>query len=267
MDTYDYWIARAQRSAAQAYNSQEKRTATYLKAYRGAYADLEKETAALYAKLSRNGKLSLTELYKYNRYKVYLREVKGICSHLARGEIKFMDSSFAGLYEEVYRATGKIGGIDFTKVPKKTLAKVLEHPWSGENYSSRVWANRDLLVRHASQTVVRGAVKGQSITDMSRELRGHVESSAYNARRLIRTESMHFINQGQIDGYKRLGIKEVNILIAEDERLCDECRENAAGNPYPVEEAQLLLPTHPNCRCTYAPTRAAIDSALESLLA
>jgi len=252
VDSFKYWHDRAQRAAAATYNSQEKRTAAYLAAYRDVYDDLEKETAALYAKLNRNGKLSLSELYKYDRYKTYMKQVEGICDRLAKGEVAFADKSFSKLYQDVFKATVKIGGLEFDRIPLKTMERILQHPWSGENYSERIWANRDHLVRNARQTVIRGVVKGDSITNMTNELRSHVEGSAFNARRLIRTESMHFINQGQLDGYKRLGIDEVTILVAEDERTCDECMAND-GRVVKMDEAELLLPVHPLCRCTFVP--------------
>ena len=264
MDSFEYWHERSRRAAARAYNSLEKKTAAYLAAYRDAYDDLAKETAALYAKLTRAGELKLSELYKYQRYQVYMKQVEGVCDKLALGELAFADKSFAGVYQDVFKATVKIGGIDFSRIPAKTMDKILQHPWSGENYSERIWANRNVLVRNTRQTVIRGVIKGDSITKMTNELQSRVEASAFNARRLIRTEAMHFINQGQLDGYKRLGIDEVVILVADDERTCVECMLND-GKVVKMDEAELLLPAHPLCRCTYTPTQKSIDSALERL--
>jgi SPP1 gp7 family putative phage head morphogenesis protein len=252
MDRFEYWHERSRRAAARAYNGLEKKTAAYLVAYRDAYDDLAKEAASLYAKLTRNGKLSLSELYKYDRYMKYMKQVGGICDRLARGEIAFADKSFSGLYQDVFKETVKIGGIELDRIPAKTMDKILQHPWSGENYSQRIWANRDHLVRNTRQTVIRGVVKGQSITSMTDELQNRVEASAFNARRLIRTESMHYINQGKLDGYRKFGIEKVTILVAEDERTCDECMAND-GRFIKIDEAELVLPVHPLCRCTYTP--------------
>ena len=252
MDSHAYWIERTQRAAARAYNSQEKRTAVFLKAYRDAYEAMEREVAALYAKAARGDKLTLTELYKYQRYEKFMNEVSGICDELAGQERRFAKASFTRLLKTSYADIGQLFGAEFTTLPKKTIDTMLQYPWSGANYSQLVWENRDLLVRNARKTIVRGAVRGDSVTSMTRELRKKVESSAYNARRLIRTESMHFIHQGHLVAYRELGIDQVEIIVAEDERTCDECMAHN-GEILSVEEADLYLPVHPQCRCTFAP--------------
>ena len=264
MDSYTYWLERTQRAAARAYNSQEKKTVIYLNAYKDAYKSLEKETAALYARASGGGNLTLSELYKYKRYEAFMNEVAGICDELAGQEIQFTRPAFAGLYTRAYDDIGQLFGVDFEKISKQTVDAALKYPWSGTNYSENIWENRNLLVKNVRKTIIRGAVKGESISAMTHNLRDKVESSAYNARRLIRTETMHFIHQGHMDAYRRLGIDEVYVIVAADERLCSECMAND-GRVFTLAEAELLLPAHPNCRCTYAPTEKAIMEALKRI--
>jgi hypothetical protein len=43
----------------------------------------------------------------------------------------------------------------------------------------------------------------------------------------------------------------VDIFTAGDEFVCDECEEIADEGPYSVDEADDLLPVHPNCRCAF----------------
>lgn len=45
----------------------------------------------------------------------------------------------------------------------------------------------------------------------------------------------------------------VNVLTAGDDRVCDDCDQIAAQGPYDLEEAQGLIPSHPNCRCAFVP--------------
>jgi hypothetical protein len=58
--------------------------------------------------------------------------------------------------------------------------------------------------------------------------------------------------------------EEVNVQTAGDDRVCDICNEIAADGPYTVDEADELLPVHPNCRCSPVPALA--DPAQLSLL-
>jgi SPP1 gp7 family putative phage head morphogenesis protein len=252
MNGIAYWAARAQRAAAAAYVTQEARTAAFLRAYNDAYDDLLKETTALYAKYAAEGELSLTELYRYDRYSKYLDQVKGICIRLGEREGRFATLSFEKLYVGGINDISDLFSLEFSKVPQKTLKAILDFPWSGANYSTRIWQNMDKLINDLNQTMIRGVVKGQPVSQMVAALKDSMGSAAYDARRLIRTESMHFINQGHLDGYKRLGVTQVDILVAQDERTCPICR-NLEGGPYDINEAQLILPTHPQCRCTFVP--------------
>ena len=45
----------------------------------------------------------------------------------------------------------------------------------------------------------------------------------------------------------------VNVLTAGDDDVCENCEEIAAAGPYEFEEAEELLPAHPNCRCAVVP--------------
>lgn len=254
-----YWSGRTQRAAHGLYTSQEEKTAAYLSTYTKAYNDIEKETAALYAKYSYEGKLPLSELYRYERNTKYIEQLKKICADLGASEGAIMKTSFESLYQSAMKDVMKGFGIDFGKISQKQMDQILNHPWSGADYSSRLWKNKDDLINKLSQTVTRGSIQGKSITEMTRELRDHIETSAYNARRLIRTESMHFINQGQLDGYRKSGVTQVEILTAADERRCPECGA-LDGQIVDIKEADTVLPVHAQCRCTYCPVIATMNT-------
>jgi hypothetical protein len=51
----------------------------------------------------------------------------------------------------------------------------------------------------------------------------------------------------------RIGAAFVNVLTAGDDRVCDVCDDIAAEGPYSLDEAQGLIPAHPNCRCVFVP--------------
>jgi hypothetical protein len=53
-----------------------------------------------------------------------------------------------------------------------------------------------------------------------------------------------------------LGGNLVNIVTAGDDDVCDECQDISDEGPYSLDEAEGLIPAHPNCRCAFAPSRA-----------
>lgn len=87
------------------------------------------------------------------------------------------------------------------------------------------------------------------------------------ARVLARTEVIRAHAEGQLDGFGKLGIEEVEgeveWLTAGDERVCPDCVA-LSGQIFTIEEARGLIPLHPQCRCAWKPV---ISKALRSMAA
>ena len=70
------------------------------------------------------------------------------------------------------------------------------------------------------------------------------------ARVIARTEVIHAHAEGQLDGFKKLGIDEVSAevewLTAGDAKVCEQCA-SMEGMRYKIDEAHGLIPLHPNC--------------------
>lgn len=112
--------------------------------------------------------------------------------------------------------------------------------------------------------VYRGVNKAFStIRPRALALTHHAVVKAYNKAKLITYKEA---------GYSKVGIdpeylpamfardrnyeddpEMVNILTAGDGYVCEECEEIAANGPYDIDEADGLIPAHPNCRCAFVP--------------
>lgn len=46
---------------------------------------------------------------------------------------------------------------------------------------------------------------------------------------------------------------EMDVMTAMDDLVCRKCNDIAEDGPYSLEEAESLIPAHPNCRCVYVP--------------
>jgi hypothetical protein len=60
-----------------------------------------------------------------------------------------------------------------------------------------------------------------------------------------------------------IGAEYVNTLTAGDDLVCQVCEDISEEGPYSLDEAQGLIPAHPNCRCAFVPalTRAQVAEA------
>lgn len=152
-------------------------------------------------------------------------------------------------YRGCYDVQSILGiGFNVAKVDTRMLQRILEHPWSGKNYSQALWENTDKLAILARREITLGFMSGSSVQKMAKEIDDIMGKGRYAAERLVRTESSYFSNQGELASYRELGITEYTYLGGG----CEICQE-LNGHSFPVEQAEPgvnLPPMHPNCKCT-----------------
>lgn len=76
----------------------------------------------------------------------------------------------------------------------------------------------------------------------------HVNKDAYTTM-VARTETQRALNNGRVYGYQQSNIAKTLKWVT-NPGACEFC-EPHSGEIYSVEEAQDVLPAHPNCRCTW----------------
>ncbi len=181
-------------------------------------------------------------------------------SKLAEKFGKSMDKFLPKAYEDFYYRNlfeiGKKRGLDSipVKVDSKKLSDVLRTPWSGKNYSDRIWANQEKLAKVLNNEVVSAMHRGSSIDKVSQIVMQKLNVGMSNARRLVRTELNYVGNRAALDSIKDSGMKYYRFIATLDRRTSTVCREHD-GKIYPVEDGSPgtnMPPLHPRCRSTIA---------------
>lgn len=157
----------------------------------------------------------------------------------------FYKSSF-----DLQQGTGL--GQHIGQVDDATLRQVLDYPWSGANFSERIWRNTEQLKVELKNTLSQGLTRGDSVDVMARKLAKRMDVSHSAAKRIIATESANIHGQAQLAAYEKAGIEEYQLLATLDKRTSAICQEMdkkvfkvadaAVGENYP--------PFHPWCRTT-----------------
>ena len=220
--------------------------------YKKSLKEINAITDELYRKYSDGSELSISELYKYDRYKQYQAELTRIINDLGTLEQSFTQQNLLDVYTEVSNKTIdeiKQRGINisFTKISAEQVNKSMNYPWSGADYSSRIWDNKKKLITNLQQTVTKGIIEGKSNTAMAKDLKARMDKGAYECRRLVRTETQHIVNSATHDTYSKAGINKVEILVSGNDNMCDECME-LDGKIWDIDDAPML-PMHANCSC------------------
>ena len=251
-----YWENRVARRTTAYFSNADNVSKAIKKVYVSNYNQLQKEIALIYKKYLKTGKGA----YKATYVKQVMTNIDPNLTKLFLKQNKEMKVLFGNTYQnEFYNAIFDLGkgGLQysFTPLNSKALAKVLTYPWSGADFSERIWDNRAKLVRNLKQNITQGLVQGQGFPEMTRNLAKRMNVSYAQANVLVRTETQYFMNQAQRDSYIEAGIDKYQYTAAMEKNTCAVCasldgqvfllRNAVVGVNYPV--------MHPDCRCGTIP--------------
>ena len=212
----------------------------------------------------------------------YLKELENASARVHVNRLEFMNTQLEAAARLLYNSTenglkGLLGdiyedtyyrsifeiqkgygvGASFSRLDTKLIDKVLSQPWAqdGSDFSSRVWSNKEELVRKLktdfSQSLIRGESRDKIISRLSKDL----EQDRKKTARLVHTETAALQNKAALDAYKELGVDKVRILGTLDSVTCSLCG-SMDGMILPrtqLEQGVTEPPFHPNCRCTTVP--------------
>ena len=162
---------------------------------------------------------------------------------------------------DVYRDFYAINTTDFgltgvnTVLPNKVLRRLLNQPWSGANFSERIWGNAEILGKVLKQEIIQSFIQGISVKDLSDRIQNRFETDRKNTERLVRTELNHALNETTKLSYEEAEIEEYEYLAEIDSRTSDICRE-LNGQKFKMKDAKAGVnypPMHPYCRSTTVP--------------
>ncbi|WP_194190373.1 minor capsid protein [Clostridium chrysemydis] len=249
MKNSEYWEKRSLAMMKKIYNTREKENKALVKLYRKVLTTTKGELEKLYSNMDN---ISLSDAYKFDRFKNIEQQLEENIKELTKKEIEFDKGLLENSYKEAYKQVGKDLKIDFTKINTESVKKALNYPWSGAMFSERIWKNNSKLSFDVKEIITKGLIEGKSYINMAKELNDTMGQGTYNSLRLVRTETAHIVNQATLDRYSDSGlVEEVRIISAEDERQCDVCGE-LHNTVYRLGE-EPTLPLHAHCRCCYAP--------------
>lgn len=183
-----------------------------------------------------------------------LLELTKLATLVEQDMTDFFKRCYADTYYRDLFAIGQKIGLNpkQARMDNERLEKLLAVPWSGRNYSSRIWENQSKLAQTIKETVMNGVHRGLSVPKMSAEVARCMEVGKSQAVRLVRTEMNYVQNQAILDSIRSSGLKYYRFCATLDKKTSAQCRAKD-GNIFPVDEAKAgsnLPPLHPHCRST-----------------
>ena len=164
-------------------------------------------------------------------------------------------NTLTSIYRDTYTEVTKDLGVNVIASRDKIKA-VLDRPWSGANFSERIWSNTDKLAQTVKQEIVNGIIQGINLQTMTKRVSERFETAKKNdVERLLRTEVNYTLNQATLDGYKEAGIEKYEFSATLDSRTSQICSE-LNGEIFEIKKIAVGLnypPMHPRCRSTTIP--------------
>lgn len=258
MKNSEYWEKRIAKNTWNIYNSLEQKNKALLEMYQEASTSISDELYRLAEKM-KTATPTLSDMHKFNRLAKLQENINFIIKELGNNLENFgkknMYEGFSNNYKTIMEALGQI---DFAMPNKKLMEQLLNKPWLGSNFSERLWKNTKVLAMNLNDILTTGLVQGKTVTEMAIQLNNRMNQGFNAAHRLVRTETMHYLNESSFMAYKDAGCEKVQYWAAEDERTCPRCGMKH-GNTYSIKD-RPILPLHANCRCTYLPIIDEVDA-------
>lgn len=157
-----------------------------------------------------------------------------------------------------FRGYGKA----FSTIDENSLVKLIQYPFNGASFSSRIWKQKEHLRGAIMESLTTMLVQGSHPSKISKELSDKFKTKRFDAYRLLHTESSYLTNRATIDSYIDDGVKKYQILATLDSKTCSICgsKDNKIielKESLEDDEKNIvgldLPPFHPLCRCTTVP--------------
>ena len=139
----------------------------------------------------------------------------------------------------VFNISKKAGFVaNFSGIDNKTIERVLSYEWSGNNYSGRIWNNKQQLSKTIKEEITQMLIRGESSKKVSQRVATRMNASYKNAVRLVQTEHSYICAKANEETYKDLDIEKYEFLATLDSRTCSVCGK-LDGKVFKLTEAKV----------------------------
>lgn len=253
---------RLQNPLHKAYNENEQATRQWLSVYQQASKDIKAEIFDAYQKVNTEKPL-ISDFYRYNNLQKIEKQINDSILQLGSKEVDYTKQSLQHATLVGSQAAHDV--LNTTVLNKGAIDEMIKHPWHDANYSDRIWKNKAQLINALKSDLTNGIIQGKSIYEVANVIDNRIDVGRGQTQRLVRTEYMHALNQGQIESYKAKGYNKLRWVATMDSKTSKICRKRN-GKEYDIDSLPDI-PAHPNCRCTMVPVIdiAALDKRGEEI--
>lgn len=160
-------------------------------------------------------------------------------------------------YRSVFELTKGID-IHFPTLTDKTLEEVTQIRWAndGQIFSERIWgSHRADLTQKLQRDLLNTVRNGKDPKILIKDIQNAFDVDENKAARLVYTEKAYFNSLATYDSFKKLGVKQYEIVATLDHRTTMICRM-MDGKVFDLSDYQIGVnapPFHVRCRTVISP--------------
>lgn len=287
-----YWLKRQEQWWKNQDKADDKLQKRLEKYYLKASKEVEREIAYYFAQYGKNNVIEFRELLKelsqdqrtmlYERMDDFAREYPEYQRFLPVRESIYKLNRLQGLHYSMQIELVKLGAIEqkefeahllatygknysallselgigtsFATISDTTIQNTIYTKWvQNDNFSGRIWVNKEKMLNYMKNEFRDGLARGDSFKEISNAMRNRFGVGAFDAKRLVYTESAFVLNQSHKNGYLTAGVERYEFSAVLDRRTSPVCK-NMDGKEFAFDEAEVgsnFPPLHTFCRSTF----------------
>ena len=239
-----------------------KQSEELFRAFAKSLREIRKEIGLIYGKYTVYtvvGELDITRKERVKALRTLERKLLGQARELARIEDNITTNILknvgmdAGIRTAYAIEKGIDTVIDLKFLNPKTIEKVMSTKIDGKTFSDRIWTNKELVVKRVKRDIELALIKGEPISELTKQLQKNFGSSAFESRRLIHNEVKNVQIEVQEELYEQSEVVSRILWIATlDDRTRDD-HQDYDGQTWAIDEPHPSPKDYVACRCTLAP--------------
>ena len=204
-------------------------------------------------------------IYKLNRLEGLQQSVK--MQQLECGAIE-QSALESHLKEQAAKAANAAAeslgfGSKFYSSNSDIIKNTINARWvNGENFSDRIWNNRQKLSNYINRDFAQEIARGDSYNKVIHKLQDRFGVSKQNAFRLVYTEGTYVQGEAQANVWESMGIEKYTYHARfSQSHVCESCKA-LDGKEFYLKHRQPgtnFIPMHPGCHCYTTVSRFNID--------
>jgi len=215
------------------------------KAYKKGLDSIRGKVSAFYEKYEKNGKLDYAEAVKYNRLANFEKDLRAELKILGQ-DLYAVDKQFvsklysAGYYDVAYKVSMQSRtNVAFTKPTKEMLDAIVNQLVGGATINERI---AKMITNDAFQytsAVRSGLAQGLSVSQLRTNIKDTFNKRAYEATRIIRTETHRALIEGKVVGMAEaedLGVKIKKMWVASIDSRTRDTHSELDGEKVNIDE-------------------------------